>query len=163
MTQPVKQPPSLNPFPLRDRMKMPRQHMPEQSAARARPQFQGSEPRLLRGAGAAGSPAVPGMRQTDLHRRLSCRREGARIRSVDRGGRLPGRGGQDSRRQRAAGHHRPRLPAGRPLRRRLRAAQERRVAGHWLPGTLRRRLRAAPPGNPQCPEGAADRERKWPS
>ena len=51
-------------------------------------------------------------------------REDPRVRRRSSAGRLPGRGGQDARGQRPAGHHRPRLPAGGPVRGRLRARQE---------------------------------------
>ncbi len=56
----------------------------------ARHKFHRSEPGLFRGTGAAGSPALPGMRETGLHQRLPGGRQGERFRAVDRGRRLHG-------------------------------------------------------------------------
>ena len=73
MTQPAK--PSLNPLPLKERMKVPRQPMPEQPAELRAHNFNEVNLGYSRGTGAAGSTALPGMRQARLHGQLSCGRE----------------------------------------------------------------------------------------
>ena len=71
---------------------------------------------------------------------------------LDRRGRLPGGRGQDPRGQRPAGHHRPRLPAGDPVRGLLHPGQQVRAAGHRLPRAVRGRLRARARARSGCPE-----------
>ena len=61
--------------PLKERMKIPRQHMLEQ-AAQARAHKFGSQSRIFNRTGAAGSPALPGMREAHLHRQMSGGRKG---------------------------------------------------------------------------------------
>jgi hypothetical protein len=76
MTPPVKTP-SLNPLPLKERMKVPRQHMPEQLAQLRATNFTevnlGYSTELAR----QGSAALSRMRQAGLHRQMSCGREGS--------------------------------------------------------------------------------------
>ena len=142
--------------PLKERMKIPRQHMLEQCAEERATEFHRSEPGLFRGTGAAGSAALPGVRQAGLYEGLSGGREGEGFRGIDCGRRLPGRGREDSRRQRAAGHHGARVPAGRSLRRRLLDGQESSAAGHRISGALCRGLRTASSGYQQPAQSGAN-------
>ena len=110
---------------------------------RAQQEFQRSESRLQSRTGAAGSSALPGVRQTNLHGQLPRGREGEGVRGTDCGRRFPGRRREDSRRQCAAGCYGTSLPAGRSLRRQVPAVEESEAARHRLSGALCRRLRAA--------------------
>src|SRR5579872_2040961 len=100
--------------------------------------FHRSESWIFRGTGAAGGAALPGVRQAAMHERLSGRGQGKGLRTVNRSRRLPWRSCENPRRQRAARHHWPCLPAGRSLRRWLLDGQESAAVGHWISGAFRR-------------------------
>ena len=66
MTPATKQP-ALNVLPLKERMKIPRQHMLEQPPLLRATNFTEVNLGYSDGTGAAGSDALPGMRQADMH------------------------------------------------------------------------------------------------
>ena len=69
-----------NPVPMKERMKIPRQHMPEQPAEVRAHNFTGSEPGLFRGTGKVGGSALHRMRQDDVRDEMPGRRKDARVR-----------------------------------------------------------------------------------
>src|SRR6185369_5148779 len=98
----------------------------------ARDKFHGSESGLFDRTRATGSGALPGVCQAGMYTGLSGGREGERLRAADSRRGFLRRGREDSRRQRATRHYRPRLSAGGPLRRRLPDGEKSSVAWHRL-------------------------------
>ncbi len=151
------------PLSNKERVKIPRQHMPEQDADRRRTKLRGSEPGPDRAGRHHRGPALPSVHLAQVHGRLPGRSQGQGLRRADRRGRLPEGRGQDPRGQHPAGDHRPGLPPGDPVRGMLHPGQQVRARGHRLPRAVRGRLRArgrARSGSPRSPPRPA---RRWPS
>ncbi len=129
-----------NPLSPKERVKIPRQRMPEQEPAARRQNFE--EVNLGLAAALAATEATRCIECADPKCVKGCP-VGVKVREFVElvvPGRLQGGGGEDARGQRAARRHRPRLPPGGPVRGGLRHGEEVRPPGHRLPRALHRRL-----------------------
>ena len=136
-----------NPLTPKERVKIPRQKMPEQEPAAAPAQLPGGQPRPRRGAGRDRGLALPRVRRPEVRQRLPGRGQGPGVRGPRPAAGLQGGGGEDARGQRAPGRHRPRLPAGGPVRGRLRHREE--VRPRWPSATS---SASSPTGRPTSGE-----------
>ena len=129
-----------NPLSPKERVKIPRQRMPEQEPAERRRNF--GEVNLGLAVDVAATEASRCIECADPKCVKGCPvgRQGPRVRRPRDAGRLQGGRREDARGQRPARGHRPRLPAGGPVRGRLRHGEEVRPPGHRLPRALHRRL-----------------------
>ena len=125
---------------------------------RAQLRFRRGQPRPRRRRGPARGPPLHGLRQPALRRRLPGRDRHPRVRQAHRAGQVPRSGLEAQGDELPAGHLRPGLPPGKPVRRALHDEEvDGRCRGHRPPRALRRRLRALLRRYPRPAPPAADR------
>ncbi len=150
-------------IPARDRMKIQRTRMPEQDALERGHNFLEVNLGLPAECARSGIDALHRVQGPEVHLHLPGGGQGEGVPRSDSGGRLPRRRRQGARRQRAAGHHRARLPAGRPVRGRLPAGQQGRAARPSATWSASSPTTSRPPANWACRPSRRPPARKSPS
>ena len=107
---------SHNPIKPKDRVKIPRASMPEQDPAERGSQLRRGEPGPPRRPRPDRGHPLPRVQEAGLRPRVPGGGEGPGVRGPGPQPGLQGGGGQDARGQRPAGHHRPGLSPGGPVR-----------------------------------------------